>query len=175
VRTTADGRLLAGKGGLASARGAHLGAHLFYSPRRAAAVQHQLNRLYPAFSDMAIERSWCGPVDRSSDGLPLLGALPGHENILYGIGWSGNGIAPSRVGGRALASLVLGIADEWSRSPLVLAAPRADFPREPLRSLGTPIVRAAVARKDRAESQGKQPGWLVRSVAAMAPKGVEDR
>ena len=83
VRTTADGRLLAGKGGLASAYGGRISEKLFYSPRRARIVQQNFEELYPGFTDVEIEYAWSGPVDRSSDGLPMLGSLPGHEQMLY--------------------------------------------------------------------------------------------
>ena len=36
------------------------------------------------------------------------GGLGEQGNIHYGIGWSGNGVGPSRLGGRILASLALG-------------------------------------------------------------------
>ena len=175
VRTTADGRLLAGKGGLASAYGGHVGKKMFHSPARAKLVKRQLDELYPGFSYVPVECSWSGPVDRSSDGLPLLGSLPGHEHIFYGIGWSGNGVGPSRIGGRALASLATGYRDEWSSLPVVVDRPRRDLPAEPFRYLGGHLVRAAIARKDRVETQGRHPGWITKSLASLAPRGVEDR
>ena len=175
VRTTAEGRLLAGKGGLASAYGGRVNKTMFHSPERAHVVKRQLDKLYPEFSDVPVECSWSGPVDRSSDGLPLLGSLPGCKHIIYGIGWSGNGVGPSRIGGRALASLATGYRDEWSSLPVVVDCPRRDLPAEPFRYFGGCLVRAAVARKDRVEMQGRHPGWITKSLAALAPRGVEDR
>ena len=175
VRTTAEGRLLAGKGGLASAYGGRVGKNMFYSPVRAKIVKRQLSELYPEFSDVSVDYSWSGPVDRSSDGMPLLGSLPNYEHILYGVGWSGNGVAPSRIGGRALASLATGRKDEWSSLPVVVDCPRRDLPAEPLRYFGGCLVRAAIARKDRVETKGQQPGKITKSLAALAPRGVEDR
>ena len=40
--------------------------------------------------------------------VPILGHLGGREHIVYGVGWSGNGVGPSVVGGKVLASLALG-------------------------------------------------------------------
>lgn len=175
VRTTADGRLLAGKGGLASAYGGRISDRLFYSPKRARVVQQNFEELYPEFANVEIECAWSGPVDRSSDGLPMLGCLPGHENIVYGIGWSGNGLGPSRIGGRVLASLVLGEKNEWSSLPIVREKPRRDLPMEPFRYLGGHLVRAAVGMKDRAEIRDRKPGFITQAMASLAPKGVEDR
>lgn len=175
VRTSADGRVLAGKGGLASAYGGRINHKLFYSPQRASIVQQNFEELYPGLADVELECSWSGPVDRSSDGLPTLGSLPGHEHIVYGIGWSGNGLGPSRIGGRVLASLVLGEKNEWSSLPIVREKPRRDLPMEPFRYLGGRLVRAAVGMKDRAEIRDRKPGFVTQVMASLAPKGVEDR
>ena len=174
VRTTRDGRLLAGKGGLASGYGGRVSQRLLHSRRRAEVVHQNLRRLYPGLADIDLDCSWSGPVDRSSDGLPLLGALPNSEHILFGIGWSGNGLGPSLLGGKILASLALGQRDEWSSLPLV-GAPRRDLPREPIRFLGGQLVRSAVGMKDRAESENRRPGPVVRALASLAPRGVEDQ
>ena len=175
VRTTADGRLLAGKGGLASGYGGRISDKLFYSPKRARIVQRNFEELYPGFKGVEIEYTWSGPVDRSSDGLPMLGSLPDHEQILYGIGWSGNGVGPSRIGGRILASLVLGEQNEWSSLPIVREQPRRDLPIEPLRYAGGHLVRTAVGMKDRADIRDRKPGFITQALASFAPKGVEDR
>ena len=39
--------------------------------------------------DVPIAADWSGPIDRSADGLPLIGHLGGRANILYAVGWSG--------------------------------------------------------------------------------------
>ncbi|MCX7056373.1 MAG: FAD-binding oxidoreductase [Proteobacteria bacterium] len=173
VRTTIDGRILAGKGGLATGFGGRVGDSLFSSSRRAREVLRNFRRLYPHMADLPMDCHWSGPVDRSMNGMPLIGALPRYPHILFGIGWSGNGVGPSRIGGRVLASLALRCKDEWASSPLV-AQPRRNFPPEPWRFLGSQIVRKAVAIKDSAETRDKPPGRLVSAVAALAPRGVED-
>jgi len=173
VRTTVSGRVLAGKGGLASALGGRIHNGIFHSDRRAATVQSSFRRLYPAFADLSIDTSWAGPVDRTFDGMPMLGSLRGHENILFGIGWSGNGLGPSKIGGRILARLALGIRDELTSLPIV-GPPRRDMPMEPIRFWGAQVIRSAVRRKDLAESSDRHPGPIVRALASLAPRGVED-
>lgn len=173
VRTTVSGRVLAGKGGLASALGGRIHNGIFHSDRRAATVQSSFRRLYPGFADLSIDTSWAGPVDRTFDGMPMLGGLRGHENILFGIGWSGNGLGPSKIGGRILARLALGIRDELTSLPIV-GPPRRDMPMEPIRFWGAQVIRSAVRRKDLAESSDRHPGPIVRALASLAPRGVED-
>ena len=173
VRTTPSGRVLAGKGGLASAFGGRIHNGIFESEKRAATVQRSFHRLYPGFSDLKIDAYWAGPVDRTFDGMPMLGSLYGHENILFGIGWSGNGLGPSKIGGRILARLALGIRDELTSLPIV-GTPRRDMPIEPIRYWGARVIRAAVRQKDLAESSNRHPGRVVRTLASLAPRGVED-
>ena len=91
--------------------------------------------------------------------MPILGHLGGREHLLYGVGWSGNGVGPSFVGGRILASLALGERDEWSPTRLVDRAPDP-FPPEPARFLGARLVREAVIRKERSELAGRAPRRL---------------
>ena len=173
-RTTADGRIAFGKGTAHAAYGARIGPEFDRDPRRSAMAEADFRRYYPALADVPIDQDWGGPIDRTPRSLPILGRLGGRDHLLYGVGWSGNGVGPSRVGGKILASLALGVDDEWSRSGLVDGAPMT-FPPEPVRWLGAQVVRAAVIRKERAEAADRPPKPLAVRVAALAPKGLEDK
>ena len=173
-RTTADGRIAFGKGTAHAAFGGQIGRTFDHDPRRSAMAETDFRRYYPALADVPIDHDWGGPIDRTPQSLPILGHLGGHEHLLYGVGWSGNGVGPSRVGGRILASLALGAGDEWSRCGLVDGEPMT-FPPEPVRWLGAQVVRAAVIRKERAEAANRAPKPLAVRVAALAPKGLEDK
>ncbi len=143
-------------------------------PGRAAEVRADLRRTYPMLSDVAVTHDWSGPIDRTPDSLPLLGLLGGREHIAYGVGWSGNGVGPSVLGGKILASLALGRSDEWARHPLV--GRRSErLPPEPVRFVGAHLVRAAVVGKERAEREGKKPSRLSVALAKLAPAGFEDK
>jgi putative aminophosphonate oxidoreductase len=170
-RTTPDGRVAFGTGGGVLAYGNRVAAKFDGPTPRAAEVSANFHRLYPAFKDIAIASHWTGPVDRSLSGLPFFGRLAGRDDILYGLGFSGNGVGPSLVGAKILASLVLETRDEWSGCGLV----RDDvgrFPREPLRYFGGRMVLAANRRKETAESQGRAAGPLTRALAGQAPAGL---
>ena len=103
-----------------------------------------------------------------------MGHLGGHEHILYGVGWSGNGVGPSVLGGAILSRLALGVQDEWTATPLI-DGDEGRFPPEPIRFLGARIVRHAVMRKEQAEAAGRRPRALAVQVAKLAPAGLEDK
>ncbi|MDQ6767650.1 MAG: FAD-binding oxidoreductase [Candidatus Eremiobacteraeota bacterium] len=173
-RTTRDGRIAFGKGGWGIVYGDRIGPSLDRDVERARLVERDFRSYYPMLADVSITHDWCGPIDRAMDGLPLIGALGGREHIHYGIGWSGNGVGPSYVGGRILASLALGRSDEWSQSPLVDRKQRL-FPPEPIRFVGGQLVRNAVISKERAENADRRPPWLSVQLAKLAPAGLEDK
>jgi putative aminophosphonate oxidoreductase len=167
-RTTSDGRVVFGKGGGSLARGGRADPLLVASPDRTRLVERELRETYQSLAGVPVSTAWSGPVDRTTSGLPFFSRLPGNPDVLAGFGFSGNGVGPSFVGGRILASLALGLDDEWSRAGLVreLTEP---FPPEPLRSLGGRVVRAAVARKEAAEDEGRRPDPLTSALAGLTP------
>ena len=171
---TRDGRIAFGKGGWGIALGGRIGSGFDRSARRAALVAADLRRTYPNLADLPITHDWSGPIDRTPTSLPLLGRLGGRPHIVYGVGWSGNGVGPSVVGGRILASLALDKDDDWSRYPL-LDRSLGRFPPEPIRYVGAHIVRAAVARKERAEMRDTRPSWIDVRLSRLAPAGLEDK
>jgi len=170
-RTTLDGRIVFGKGGGALAFAGRVGSAFDGPSPRAAEVEESLRAIYPTFAGVPVVASWTGPIDRSLTGLPFFGRLGGRQDLVYGLGYSGNGVGPCLLGGRILASLALGSDDEWaSAAPASGAA--GLFPPEPARHLGGRLVRAAVARKERDEDGGRPPGRLVAAVAGLAPAGL---
>jgi hypothetical protein len=75
------------------------------------------------------------------------------------MGYSGNGVGPSHLGGLILSALAAGVEDETTALPMVRAEP-VRFPPEPLKSIGARLVRKAVVRKERLEDQGRRAGPL---------------
>ncbi|HEY3960909.1 MAG TPA: FAD-dependent oxidoreductase, partial [Gaiellaceae bacterium] len=121
-----------------------------------------LRRLLPGLADARIARSWGGPIDVSSDHLPFVGTAGG--GVFFAAGYSGNGVGPSWLAGRALASLALGSDDEWSSLPLV-RTPKAKLPREPFRRLGGGAIRAAILACEEADEAGRRKPLVARAVA----------
>ena len=169
---TRDGRIVFGKGGWGIAVAGRIPGSFDRHERRAADVTADFQRIYPALTDVEITHDWSGPIDRSANGIPLLGHLGGRDHLLYGVGWSGNGVGPSWLGGRILGSLALGRRDEWSQCGIVDNGRAGTLPPEPIRYLGGHVVRTAVVRKERAHRRGEEPGRLTRMLCDLAPAGI---
>lgn len=127
--------------------------------------------LYPEFSEASWPVSWMGPIDKSMSGLPQIGTLPRDENVLFAIGFSGNGVGPTALCSKILCSLALEESDEWSTCGLV-GPPQSDFPYEPARYVGGKIIRSAMRQKEAAEDAGDRPGRLVTAIASLAPAAL---
>jgi putative aminophosphonate oxidoreductase len=170
-RRTPRGRVMFGKGGWGIALAGRLPASFDRHEGRARDVEANFRRIYPNLASVRVEHDWCGPIDRSYHGLPIFGRLGGHEHLVYGVGWSGNGVGPSLLGGRILAALALAERDEWSTSPFV--GERAGrFPPDPIRYSGAHVVRSAVVRMERAYAAGRDPRPWDTFLAGFAPAGI---
>ena len=107
--------------------------------------------------------------------MPWFSTLSSSDRIHYAIGYSGHGVGASALGGRILASSVLGRRDEWAAlSECFERARSGRFPPEPLRFLGGHVVRAGVARKEIAEREGRAPSRLDVALAGLAPATMSD-
>jgi glycine/D-amino acid oxidase-like deaminating enzyme len=169
-RTTLDGRIAFGKGGGRLGYDGRIGASFTGSSPMRPELAARLRAVYPSFAAVPIAASWTGPIDRTVDGLPFFCSL-GRPDLVCGAGYSGNGVGPCMLGGRILASLALGLVDEWSTCGLVRSPPRG-LPSEPFRYLGGRVVRSAVARKERAQDAGRRPALIDRALARLAPAGL---
>jgi len=160
-RTTPDGRIAFGGGG---GRARRTIDGMFTRDARAVQETAEGFRLmFPSFADVPIEDAWGGPIDVSPTHLPTFGRV-GASNVFYAAGYTGNGVAPSRLAGEVLADLITGADTDAVRLPMVNARPRA-FPPEPFRSLGAAVVRRAMIAKETAEEHGRTPGFFVSQLA----------
>lgn len=171
---TREGRVAFGKGGWGIAFGGSIGANFDRNQKRAAKVVSDFHRYYPTLRHVPITHDWSGPIDRTPNSLPLLGRFKQAQHIIYGVGWSGNGVGPSVIGGKILASLALGRKDRWGEYPLIQRSV-GKFPPEPIRYIGAHVVRSAVAAKERAEIEDKKPNFMAVALAKLAPAGLEDK
>jgi glycine/D-amino acid oxidase-like deaminating enzyme len=167
-RRTPDGRLLFGRGGGTLAFASRIGASFDDPGRRTAGVHSQLARIYPSLWDVPLSHTWSGPVDYSLSGLPFFVRLTALPGVLAAVGFSGDGVGPTRLAGEILAEMLLTGSDA-GLPPGLRTVPHALMPPEPVRYLGGRMVRAATDRKERAEDLNLAPGRLARVLAAMDP------
>lgn len=173
-RTTGSGRVVFGKGGWAIGIGGYQPPAMERHAGRAAMVTRDFHRYYPMLRRVPVTHDWAGPIDRTHNSLPIIDWLNRDKTVAVGVGWSGNGVGPSVVGSKMLASMVLGLDDEWSNAGLV-SAPIRHFPPDPVRYVGAHLVREALIRKERAEALAIRPGRVVTALSKLAPSGLEDK
>jgi glycine/D-amino acid oxidase-like deaminating enzyme len=170
-RTTRDGRIAFGKGGGKLAFGPWVGGRFEGHSRRTAEIEWQFRHLYPALAGVRMDRSWTGPIDRSRTGLPFFKALGGRPDVIYGVGYSGNGVGPAYLGGKILASLALDLKDRWA-SCCLTRAPKERWPPEPVRFVGGTMMRRAIASRERAEDLDRRPNPLATTLIKLSPPGM---
>lgn len=162
---TAEGRIAFGAGGGRPGYDGRIGRSFvddLAAGRRAIAA---FRWLFPQLADVRLTDMWGGPIDVSADHLPRFGTLPGGR-VHFGFGYSGNGVAPSHLGGRILAALALGSDEPVVRLPIVGGVPRR-FPPEPFRYLGARLMREAMIRREDGEEEGRRPPWWLRQLTRL--------
>lgn len=61
----------------------------------------------PSFDDAQYTAGWTGPYDITPDWNPIIGAVPGHEGLFVGVGFSGHGFKMAPTVGESLAQTIL--------------------------------------------------------------------
>jgi glycine/D-amino acid oxidase-like deaminating enzyme len=163
LRTTPDGRIAFGCGGLQPGLARRIDPRFAYEERFVRKTAEDLWRMFPSFRDVPIEAGWGGPINVSGFAMPFFGTLaPG--NVHHGLGYTGNGVGPSYLGGKILAALATHADDGFTRLAVVTREPKR-FPPEPFRSPGMLVVNDAIRRKDDTEDEGREPNPLVTFLA----------
>jgi len=153
-RTTPDGRIAFGWGGGRIAMGARLGGRAELDGDVVGLTAARLRDYFPGFGER-LTHAWGGPIDASPTHLPAVAPLRGGR-AFAAAGYTGNGVGPSHMVGRTLASLALDRRDEHSRLPFVDPSPPR-VPPEPLQWIGAEAIRRGIMRKEEAELAGRDP------------------
>jgi glycine/D-amino acid oxidase-like deaminating enzyme len=162
-RTTKDGRIVFGWGGGRIAQGARTKGRAEVDAAVIAAVADHLHEYFPALRGRRLTHAWGGPIDASPTHLPAVTTL-GQGNAFVAAGYTGNGVGPSNMVGRTLASLALARQDEHTALAFVDArTPRV--PPEPFHWIGGESIRLAIEKKEQAEMAGRLPGRLTSAIA----------
>ncbi len=151
-RLTADSRIV---GGSRHVRWSYGGRALpDHDPESFAALEAMFRARFPELGDVAVERHWSGPIAMTLDFLPAIGRGGRDDNVLFGIGYNGHGIAQASYVGTLLAKMASG---EDPGHPELLRRRRPPMPPEPLRSLWARGILAALGFLDRRTDRRAQP------------------
>jgi len=162
-RTTRDGRIAFGWGGGRIAAGARTHGRSEVDADVIAAATRHLHDYFPALRGRRVTHAWGGPIDASPTHLPAVHTLPGGR-AWVAAGYTGNGVGPSNMVGRSLASLALGRDDEHTN--LAFVDPKSPrVPPEPFHWLGGEAIRLGILAKEEAELAGRSPGRVASFVA----------
>jgi glycine/D-amino acid oxidase-like deaminating enzyme len=162
-RTTRDGRIAFGWGGGRIAMGARTRGRAEVDADVVAAATEHLFDYFPALRGRKITHAWGGPIDASPTHLPAVTTLP-RGRAWVAAGYTGNGVGPSNMVGRTLASLTLARDDEHAHLAFVDAkTPRV--PPEPFHWIGGEAIRLGILKKEEAEMEVRQPGRFASAVA----------
>jgi glycine/D-amino acid oxidase-like deaminating enzyme len=154
-RTTPDGRLALGWGGGRIVAGSRRFGRAELDADVIEGVIKSLHRYFPMLADRQIDYAWGGPIDASATHLPHVVSLPSGR-AFAAFGYTGNGVGPSQMVGRSLASLVLDRRDEYRDLPFIEpASALTRVPPEPFRWAGGAMIREAIGRKEEAELTGR--------------------
>lgn len=72
----------------------------------------KLNELWPS-ADPVAEFVWSGAFGTTTDGLPLIGPVPGYPRMYAAYGYGGNGITFSYLASRMIGASIAGQAQPW--------------------------------------------------------------
>jgi glycine/D-amino acid oxidase-like deaminating enzyme len=111
ARTTVSGRIIIG--GEDSEEIIEPEARDALIPEKSRILTDKLEALWP-HANRDIAYRWAGAFDTTSDGLPLIGPVPGKKGIFAAYGYGGNGITFSYLAAQLIGSLIAG-----STSPLI--------------------------------------------------------
>lgn len=165
LRTTPDGRIALGIGGVQPSNGTSIGPAYSWFEKGIRIAARGFRRLFPMFDDIRLEAGWGGPIDVSGSHLPFFSS---EGNVHHGLGFTGNGVGPCELGGRILAVKVLGLDDPLLRLPIVDREPPR-FPPRAILSPGQAVVNSAMHRRDRALDRDEEPNPLI-DFAAKLPR-----
>lgn len=164
-RTTPDGRIAFGWGGGRIAAGGRRRGTAEVDPSVIAQVVENAISYFPGLSGRRFDHAWGGPIDASATHLPQVAAMPSGRTFAA-VGYTGNGVGPSQMVGRVLASLALGLDDRYSNLALVRpASAMTRVPPEPFRWAGGAVIRSAIERREAAEMEGRRPNPVASAIS----------
>lgn len=121
-------------------------------------LRESFSRHFPALDGLRFPYSWGGAICATTRLTPFFGERE-RGRLLYGLGFTGHGIGSTRLAGKILAHMALGIASPLMDLTIVRRRP-FPYPPEPFRSLAVNAVTHALRRVD----AGGNPSLLLRAL-----------
>jgi glycine/D-amino acid oxidase-like deaminating enzyme len=164
-RTTPDGRIAFGWGGGRIAFGARTRGRSELDAAVIAAAAEDLHTYFPQLRGHRLTHAWGGPIDASPTHLPTVHTLP-HGHAWVAAGYTGNGVGPSNMLARTLASLALDQEDAHTHLPFI--DPKTPhIPPEPFHWIGGEAIRLGLLKKEEAELEGRRPDPVSSALAKL--------
>ncbi len=160
LRRTNDDRIAIGGGTMGVAYDGWLPRPALASRRKAAVAAEGLLWMFPQLHGVRFTHAWSGPMDMTMTRLPFFETAP-CGTVHAAVGFSGHGLAATKLGGKTMASLLLGSDDEYSRLPVV-GPPLCKVPPEPLRWPIVKTVSRLVVNGDLHRQRGGRGGRVGR-------------
>jgi gamma-glutamylputrescine oxidase len=109
-------------------------------------IERAFRERFPQLHSVAVTDFWGGWIGFTLDFLPTFGVTGRRDNVHYGFGYAGHGVAQATFMGRILAGEILG-----RRHPSAEALTRRvrDWPREPIRWLAGSLLNGLLSSLDR--------------------------
>ena len=155
-RLTSDDRILWGGYDAVYRFGNGVGPRLDHRRATYDLLARHFRATFPQLHDLSFARWWGGPIATTTRFTAAFGEALGGR-VVYGLGYTGLGVAATRFAGRVLRDRLLVPDSPLLDMRLVTAAP-FPFPPEPLRWAGVQLTRRAIARSDR--HAGARGPWL---------------
>ena len=85
-------------------------ARRFLLARKRRILERKFNRLFPKIP-FVTDMAWCGTFSSTKDGLPLIGGTAKDGNMLFALGYGGNGITFSVIASEVITNIIVGKED----------------------------------------------------------------
>jgi glycine/D-amino acid oxidase-like deaminating enzyme len=132
-----------------------------HSERHYGGLRESFRRHFPQLRDLKWKYAWGGPIASTTRLTPFFGTLEGGR-VLYGLGYTGLGVANSRLAGQILGHMALEKSSELLDLAIVRKKP-FPYPPEPMRSWAVDAVTGSLRHVD----GGGKPGILLRTLDAL--------
>ncbi|WP_315831303.1 FAD-binding oxidoreductase [Bradyrhizobium prioriisuperbiae] len=108
-----------------------------------------LHRKFPALTGIGIDYSWWGWVDVSHDMMPRIFRPEPNQNLVYALGYGGNGVSYSAQAGRRMAQMIAGQTFKGQDLP-IFVSPLPGHPFAPFRRIGQRMLYRWYQMRDEA-------------------------